>query len=188
MTPTEIAANLLAQTTLTEETMEPLLAYRREKRATGAPVDLEHAVYYAGRECEEARESLRQYVARAEAEAAKRLVSLDAYGVRFSDPDWFYLDGRQNAEAMTRRLVIAQKHFVALVEAWAAVADRIVATDEDRARVDTEKRDRAIASLATRPVRELRALAKSRGLAAGTDRREIATALVDAGVTAEVCT
>lgn len=179
MTPKEIAAHIMQQTTFTEETLAPLYEYRRAKRATGAPVDLESAIIHAARECEEMRESLRQYLMRAADEAAKRLATLDAVGVQMEDPTWFYLDGRQNAEAINRRMVAARKHLAALVDAWEAVADRIVATDEDRARMAEQKRAQRVAELTQLPVRELRAMARYRGLN-GTGKDELAAALAAA--------
>jgi hypothetical protein len=182
MTPTEIATHLIAQTALTEETMAPIYEYRREKRATGAPTDLEIAVIHAAKECQDAADALARYLHEATTEAAQRANIMARHGVRFSEQTWFTLDSRTNAESLNRVLRTKREHFQALVATWAAVADRIVATDEDRARAAAEKRERAVATFSQQPVRDLRALAAKHGIKVGTGRAEIATALVDAGV------
>ena len=184
MTPKEIADHLLAQTTLTEEIMEPMLAYRRAKRATGAPVDLEDAIIHAAHKMLEAEAELRTHLERARKEATEALEAMTRNGLRVGDYSltWFVLDGRQTAQGLHETLRAARSAFRSILEAWAAVADRIVATDEDRAQKAAENRSRAIAQFATLSTRELRSLARARGLHAGVDRREIAEALVDAGV------
>lgn len=182
MTPTEIAAHVMQQTTLTEETIAPLYEYRRNKRVTGAPVDLEDAVVHAANECQDAADALARYLHKAMAEAAKQANAMAQHGVRFGEATWFTLDGHTSAEALNRALHVKREHFQALVVAWAAVANRIIATDEDRARHAAEKRATAIRQLSALPARELRQMAKDRGLKVGIGREEIATALVDAEV------
>ncbi len=181
MTPTEIAAHLIAQTALSEETMAPLYDYRREKRETGAPVDLESAVLYAAVKCQDASDRLRESLEKTAKDAAKYEAILAKDGPRFGDGGW--LPRAENVEALGYVLVARREAFQNVLEAWAAVADRIVATDEDRARAAAEKREQAIQRWASAPLRDLRAAAKSRGLNVGTDKNEIAAAIVDAGIT-----
>lgn len=183
MTTTEIVTALITATNLTEEAMEPLLAHRREKRATGAPTDLEDAVVHAAHKMLEAEAELRDYLVRVRKEADEAIEIMAHGGLRFGDycPTWFVLDGRQTAQGLHEKLRAARDAFRSVLEAWAAVADRIVATDEDRARKASEDRDRAIRRLAALPARDLRRMAKERGLSVGTDRTEVAAALVDAG-------
>jgi hypothetical protein len=182
MTPTEIATHLIALTALTEETMAPIYEYRREKRATGAPVDLENAVIYAAQECQDAADALARYLHRATTEATQQANAIAQHGVRYGETTWFTLDSRTSAESLSRALCAKREQFQTLVATWAAVADRIVATDEDRARAAAEKRERAVAALSQRSARDLRAIATKHGIKVGTGRAEIATALVDAGV------
>ena len=163
------------------ETTAPIREYRRAKRATGAPVDLEDAAIHAADRCQEAMEALRYHLEKARREADERLASLGHSGVRMGQFTWFVLDGRKTAEDLNARLCAARERFEGAVELWAALADRIVATDEDRVAATAEKRQRAIRILAARPARELRAMAKTAGLKVGTDREEIAAALVDGG-------
>lgn len=179
MTPQEIAAYIMLQTTFTEETLAPLYEYRRAKRATGAPVDLECAILHAARECQSVADVLRDHLKRAAQEAADGLSAVMERGVRFGLPTWFALDGRVDAEEIAQRLYDRRAALQALVEAWAAIADRIVATDEDRARMAEEKRACRIAELSRLPVRELRAMARYRGLN-GTGKDELAAALAAA--------
>lgn len=186
MTPKEIAETMIAATSLTEETgIAELYAYRRAKRATGAPTNLEDVVLHAACECQEAADALGKYLTRAAAEATKNAAYVAEHGVRFGDQTWFVLDGRATAESLGRVLRAKREHFQALVFAWAAVADRIVATEEDRARVAEEKaraREAQIAAWCKKPKPSLVATAASKGVAVpiGT-REEIAARLVDAG-------
>lgn len=186
MTPKDIAEAMIAATSLTEETgLADLYAYRRAKRATGAPTDLESAVLRAGRECQEAADALGTYLTRAAAEATKNAAYIAAHGVRFSEQTWFVLDGRTTAEALGRVLRAKREHFQALVAAWSAVADRLVATEDDRVRVAEEKaqaREAQIAAWCKKPKPSIVATAVSKGVAVpmGT-REEIAARLVDAG-------
>ena len=182
MNTTEIAAALLAATTLTEETTAPIREYRRTKRATGAPVDLEDAVVHAANRCQEAVEVLRDHLLRARREADERIPAIDHAGARLGQHEWFLLDGRVTANDLNARLCAARERFEDAVRLWAALADRIVATPEDTARRAEEQRARRIDAWRAKPVRETRAAAKAAGLKVGTDRVNIATALAAAGV------
>ena len=182
MNTTEIAAALLAATTLTEETTAPIREYRRTKRATGAPVDLEDAVVHAANRCQEAVEVLRDHLLRARREADERIAALDHAGARMGQHVWFLLDGRVTANDLNARLCAARERFEDAVRLWAALADRIVATPEDTARRAEEQRARRIDAWRAKPVRDLRAAAKAAGLHVGTDRVDIACALAAAGV------
>lgn len=185
MTPKEIAETMIAATSLTEETgLAELYAYRRAKRATGAPADLESAVLHAGRECQDAADALAKYLKRAAEEAAKNAAYIAEHGVRFWEQTWFVLDGRTSAESLGRVLRAKREHFQALIAAWAAVADRIVATDEDRARAAEEKarwREAQIAAWCKKPKAVLAERAAGRCLPDTGTREEIAARLVDAG-------
>lgn len=185
MTPKEIANHLLTQTTLTEETMGPLLAYCCAKRATGAPVDLENVIIRAARSCEEARVTLHEYLTRAAKEATLRAKSLAEHGVLLDDYTYFYLDGRQSAEDMGRRLVSLRERMREAIAVWLVYADRIVATDEDRARLAAERREAAIARWRHAKLRDIKAAIARRGVALPRDasHAEMIAALVDAGVT-----
>ncbi len=187
-TAKEIADAMLAATSLTEETgLADLYAYRSAKRATGAPVDMERAVIHAGRECQQACDALAEHLKRAAAEATSRAAALAGCGVRYMESTWFVLDGRVTADALAANLRAKREHFQSLVEVWVSLADRIVATDEDRAEKAAElARYRAarIAEIAKRPKPALVAAATSKGIAVTGTREEIAAALVDAGVTA----
>lgn len=185
MTPKEIAETMIAAKSMTDETgLAELYAYRRAKRATGAPTALEDAVLHAGRECQEAADALGKYLTRAAEEATKNAAYIAEHGVRFGDQTWFVLDGRVTAESLNRVLRAKREHFQSLVFAWAAVADRIVATDEDRARAAEEKaraREAQIAAWCKKPKPALVAAAAGRCLLDTGTREEIAARLVDAG-------
>lgn len=175
-----IAAALHAATHLTDDVMADFDEYRRAKRASGAPVDLEIEVAHAATACLAAESALREHLRNAAREATEALAELDAAGSKLFRI-WFTLDGRANAEQLGRRLQDCRERFNAIVGAWASVADRVVATPEEQAAKAAEKRQRAIGILAARPVRDLRAMAKAAGVKVGTDREEIAAALVDGG-------
>jgi hypothetical protein len=178
----EIADALIAAPHLTDDALADLYEYRREKRATGAPTDLESAVIHAAKECQDAADALVKHLDKAAKEATANAAHLAQYGVRFGEQTWFVLDGRTSAEQLNRALRAKREQFQALVVTWAAVADRIVATPEDIARRVEEQRAQWVAAWESRTVRDLRAAAKKSGLNVGTDRAEIARALVDAGV------
>lgn len=190
MTPKEIADHLLAQTTLTEKTMQPMLAYRREKRATGAPVALEDAIVHAAWECQRSADALRNYLERAwkEAEAALR---------EFNDPSpapgytagvhtsrhWDVLrHDRISAERLNDTLREKRDTLASLLDTWSAVADRIVATDEDRAQAAANRRARAIAAWTAQNMKTLGAACAKAGIRGVTGREAMAAALVDVGV------
>jgi hypothetical protein len=126
---------------------------------------------------------LRTHLERVRREADEALEAMTRGGLRVGDysPTWFVLDGRQTAQGLHQKLRASRDAFRSILEAWSVVAGRIVATDEDRARKASEDRARAIRQLAALPARDLRRMAKDRGLSVGTDRTEVAAALVDAG-------
>ncbi len=184
MNTTEIAADLLAATTLTEETTAPIREYRRTKRATGAPVDLEDAVVHAANRCQEAVEVLRDHLLRARREADERIAALDHAGARMGQHVWFVLDGHVTANDLNARLGAARERFEDAVRLWAALADRIVATPEDMKRHAEYQRAWRLNAWGGVTLKALKAAVAKHGIKLPRDasRAETNAALADAGV------
>jgi hypothetical protein len=186
--PKEIAAALIAAPHLTEEVLADLDAYRGAKRATGAPVELEYAVARAAYECQAAADALRKYLDKAVKEATANAAYIAEHGVRFGEQTWFTLDDRTSAESLNRALRVKREHFQAVLGAWAAIADRIVATPDEQVKAAAERMqretDKRIASWSTLPVKRLRDFAKSRDIDHTGDKEVLIQRLVDAGFAA----
>ena len=134
MTPREIAEALRAAKSLNADDLEPLRVYTEAKRATGAPLAVEEAVLSAAHEC---REAFRVLVRATESERGSREYALDVFKA-------------QGIASRLQGFVLAQQHdqtvavlyevhrvrreaFLMLVDVFASVADRIVATPEEQA-------------------------------------------------------
>jgi hypothetical protein len=147
----EIATALLAAPHITDDAIEPLRAFRRAKRTTGAPVDLEDSAIAAAESFFEHMAALRLYLERAEKEARDVLAAMataDRYALHRT---WFQLDNRNSAERLASVAAERHKAFVDAVNLWAAMTDRIVATPEETAR--REEQDRAAAAALAPPAR-----------------------------------
>lgn len=151
MNAREIATALLAAPHITDDAIEPLRAFRRAKRKTGAPVDLEDSAIAAAESLFEHVAALRLYLERAEKEARDALAAMataDSYAFHRT---WFQLDNRNSAERLAGNVERYHKAFFEAVSLWAALTDRIVATPEDVAR--REEQERAAAAALAPPAR-----------------------------------
>lgn len=182
MTPKEIAAHLLNQTTLNGDTLAPLHDYHEAKRATGAPTDLEYEILAAASELDRATVDLYEYLTKAQKETADMREAINAHGVKFGrcGATWFSLNARHSAETLHNAQQSAHQKFSALLRAWVTIADRIVATDEDRAAHAEKARERRASALSSMTARELRAMAREKGLKVGTEKSEIVAAILAA--------
>lgn len=179
MTPKEIADHLRAQKTFDVDTMAPLDGYTQTKRATGAPVDLERSIRAATAEVESAVYALQEHVESSRRELGN-LAHYAMQGAQFKARN-YALPQHKPTEFYLSDLAGKQAHLNTLLDLWVSLADRIVATDEDRAAYAAKRRQFKIDELSNRSARDLRALAKAQGLKVGTNCREIAEQLVDAG-------
>lgn len=177
MTPKEIAAYLRAQKTFNETTLAPLDEYIQVKRATGAPVDLERGVMHAALAAQSATNDLVEHLDGVVASVQSIRAELAASSIY----NVGYRPTRLATEYYLAKRAGAVDVLLSLLYAWESLADRIVATDEDRAAYAAKRRQFKIDELSNRTARDLRALAKAQGLKVGTNCREIATALVDSG-------
>lgn len=180
MTPSAICETLSAANDLSDDTLAPLLEYRSAKRRTGCPDDLETEIIMAARKCQDTAAELRRYLERAAKEATEALAGLDAVGTRF-DRSWFFLDARHNAEQMGQRLRAEREQFSGLLRVWAAVADRIQATDEEKATAARERQDRLATRWFTSDMEKVRAAAQKHNVTA-RKKAEMADHLAALGV------
>jgi hypothetical protein len=180
-TAKDIAAALLAAPRFDEETLADIHEYRRLKRESGAPMDLENEVLHAAHCCQHAHDALRDYLHRAAAEATEGLGHMEHAGVKYQRI-WYTLDTRKNAETLGETLRATYDRFRNIVEAWAAVADRIQATPEERDAAETGRLARAWSQLG---LKDIRAFAKRKGFDPSGGRGEIVERLVRAGMTPE---
>ena len=191
MTPTEIAAALLAMPHVTSpltggDEWAAFNAYHDAKRATGAPTSLEYAVMFAADRCRDTERHLRDYLANARREADEGLAALETHG-SLTTAMWFHLNSRQNAEALADGMRVAREAFRDAVKLWAELADRIVATPEEtaaaeatRAEQKARQREAQIARWLKHGKGDLSEAAAAHGLT-GRSKRARAEALVDAG-------
>lgn len=178
MTPKEIAAHLMTANVLDKETMAPFHDFHEAKRATGAPTELEYAVFFAAEELQRATDNLRDHCLAMQRAHADMLSGFEMYGVRMGRGSPSF--PRDTTEMLHLLLRQASEKFRDAVRNWAALTDRIVATDEDRAEALKQKHERRAAALSRMSARELRALARESGLKVGTEKAEIVAAILTA--------
>lgn len=155
MTAQEIAAALLSAPHLDDDAIEPLREFRRAKRKTGAPTDLEDNAIVAAEALIEHVAALRIYLARAEKEAHDALEAMALADRHVFFRTWFQLDNRNSAEKLAAIAADRHKAFADAIRLWAALTDRIVATPEETARVEEQVRAAEVA--AAKPARRKRA-------------------------------
>ena len=151
MNASEIATALLAAPHITDDAIEPLRVFRRAKRKTGAPVDLEDSAIAAAESFFEHMAALRLYLERAEKEARGALAAMSTADRYVLHRTWFQLDNRNSAERLASVAAERHKAFVDAVNLWAALTDRIVATPEETAR--RQEQDRVAAAALAPPAR-----------------------------------
>lgn len=151
MNASEIAVALLAAPHITDDAIEPLRAFRRAKRKTGAPVDLEDSAIAAAESLLEGMNALRLYLERAEKEARDALAAMATADRHVLHRAWLQLDHRDSAERLAAVAENRHRAFVHAVNLWAAMTDRIVATPEETVR--REEQERASAAALTTPAR-----------------------------------
>lgn len=148
MTPKEIAEHLLTSTALDFDALAPLREYAREKAATGAPTEIETEIMGAAHEVGTAARRLHKFLEDAKREAVEACAIMSTRGATADFHTWFMLGGnRENAYTLSEALRAKRDALRSLLTVWIAVADRIVATDADRAAYAAQKREQAIASL-----------------------------------------
>lgn len=181
MTPKEIATALRVATKYDD--LAPLHTYIRDKRETGAPVALEEALCATMVEAIQIRGRLLDRLAE-ESDRAKRGIASLTAGTRVMAYE-FAVQTNHTVVVHAAELTVASDNARRLIDVFEAIADRIVATPEEREASATAQTRRLAVAWMQCSMRRMREACKYAGLPVDGDRPTLVHRLAAAGMAPE---